>query len=253
MRWRLRTLMILVAACALGLVGHRVYRERAPVYQLIRQLRTGNAQARSQAASQIGLMGPKASFAVGALTSALDDPDPGVRTAALDALIKLGARSTRVLRAIVAEFEAPPTPGIPFRGRTVALILPGSVDPLTALSTLRPAAAVIVPMLVEAIHRNSSNTPVHRRLIRALCTVADRVDPSSPELTSALLDLLSDESLAIRKQAADALSKLDRAAQDKAVARLAVDLRDLGSPRSFEAATLLPLIVDGIPAAAAVL
>src|SRR5262249_27281923 len=107
LRWRLRTLMILVAVCAVGLVIRRVYVERAPVYQLIGQLRTGNAQARAQAAFQIGQIGPKAAFAVDALASALDDPERGVRTAALDALIKIGSRSPRVLRAMVAEFDAP--------------------------------------------------------------------------------------------------------------------------------------------------
>jgi HEAT repeat protein len=244
--------MILVVLCATGLMAYRVYLERSPVYQLIRQLRTGNAQARSQAASQIGLMGPKAAFAAGALTSALDDPDPGVRTAAVDALINVGSRSPRLLRALVAEFEKSPGPSIPL-GLGRMSVRPPGFDPFASLSTIRPPAAEIVPILVEAIAKAPPETPFHRRLIRALCTVADWSDPASPELASALLDHLSDESLAIRKQAAEALAKLDRAAQEKAIARLVVDLRDLGSSRSFEASTLLPLIVDGIPAAVAAL
>ena len=95
MRWRLRTLMIVVAFCAAGLFIYRVNVERAPVYRLIRQLRTGNAQARVQAAIRIGQMGPRASFADRALTSALDDPDPGVRTQAAYALVEVGGRSRR--------------------------------------------------------------------------------------------------------------------------------------------------------------
>src|SRR5690348_2878831 len=95
-RWRLRTLMIVIAFCAVGLVTYRTRVERAPVYQLIQQLRTGGyAPARSEAAVRIGLMGPRASFAAGALTSALDDADPQVRAAAMYALVRVGSSSSR--------------------------------------------------------------------------------------------------------------------------------------------------------------
>ena len=51
-----------------------------------------------------------------------------------------------------------------------------------------------------------------------------------------------------RKRVAEALVKLDTAVQARAVAQLAGDLRDLGSPRSYEAALLLPRLEGGKPA-----
>ena len=63
-RWRLQTLMIVVAFIAVGLGAYRVWVERGPVYRLIGQLRSGNAKARSGAALRIGLLGPRAAFAI---------------------------------------------------------------------------------------------------------------------------------------------------------------------------------------------
>ena len=51
----------------------------------------------------------------------------------------------------------------------------------------------------------------------------------------------------------EALAKLDRGAQRRAVARLAADLRDLESARAFEATWLLPLLADGASTAVAAL
>jgi HEAT repeat protein len=247
LRWRLRTLMIVVALAAVGLVIHRIYVERAPVYQLILQLRTGNAQARSQAAVQLGLMGPKASFAAAALTSALDDSDPAVRTEATYALVKIGSRSPRLLQALVAELEDPPMRRTRFMSGSGS---PGH-DPVAALKSLRPAAAVIMPMLAKPL--KSPNPGVHGRAVDVLCAVAGWSGPSSPEVAEALLAVLAADRFDLRKPAAEALAKLDRGTQERAVARLLGDLRDLGSSRSFEASTLLPLLPDGTTTAVATL
>jgi HEAT repeat protein len=237
--------MIVVAICAAGLVMYRAGVERAPVYRLIRQLGTGNAQARSQAAVQLGLMGPKAAFADRALTSALDDPDPGVRTEAMYALVKIGSRSPRLLRALVAEIEVIPTRPLRF------IAGPALQDPVAALKAIRPDAAVIVPMLDEAL--NSPEPSVRLGAIDVLCAVAGWSDPARPDVAAALLDVLDYERFETRKQAADALAKLDRRVQEKAVARLVGELRDLGSSRSFEASQLLPMLADGTPTAVATL
>lgn len=242
MRWSLRTLMIVVALCGVGLLIYRVNVERAPVYRLIRQLRTGNPAARLAAASQIGLIGPRASFAGGALTSALDDPDPGVRTQAMYALVMLGGKSRRLLRALVAEIENPPT-----RRSGLRIGAPPGDDPVTALETIRPPAAVIIPMLADALE--SPNARVHRQALRALCAVASRSDPSSVELAAVLSRELDDPSFDNRKQAAESLADLDPRLQQDAVARLSEDLRNLDSARSFEASMLLPLFVEGTAAA----
>ncbi len=257
-RWRLRTLMVVVACCAVGLVILRVYVERAPVYQLIQQLRTGgDATARSEAAVRVGLMGPRASFAAGALTSALDDPDPGVRTAAMYALVRIGSRSPRLLRALFAGIVSPTGTASNWNSLHVSSSLKRPTpkgwplsdgglrenDPIGALKVLRPPATVIVPMLETEL--KSRDPSVHWGAIVALSAVASWSDPSSPELAEALLAVLATEPFGQRRPVAEALAKMDRRVQEKAVARLADDLRDLASWRAFEAAWLLPLFADG--------
>src|SRR5262249_38727675 len=107
-RWRLRTLMVVVAVCAAGPAGYREYRDRGLFYQILR-LRAGPASARIGAAHGLGLMGPRAWLAIDPLTAALDDPDPGVRFQATYALVRLGSRSPRLLPVLVAAIEhAPP-------------------------------------------------------------------------------------------------------------------------------------------------
>jgi HEAT repeat protein len=246
MRWTIGTLMVVVALCALGLHARRVMIERAPVYRLIRQLQTGNNQARLQAARDIGRIGPKAAFAEGALTGALKDPDPGVCKDALYALIKIGSKSTSLLHALVAEIATPPT-------RPTSMIVGFSrEDPVSALKTVRPPASVIVPLLKNALNR--SDLMVSRRVYPALREVASWSDPSSPELAAALLEGLADPSFDIRLSAAQGLARLDHTAREEAVARLTDDFRNLRSPRSCEAVLLLrEFVFDAQTALAALL
>jgi HEAT repeat protein len=155
-RRRLWTLMIVVAACAVGLGA-----DRSPVDRLIEQLRTGDAPARSQASRRIGLLGPRAAFAVGALDSALDDPDPQVRANAMYSLVRLGSRSPRLLPTLVEQIEATPMPHIGADGNPEALAIlaglietPGwTVGPRAAweLARLGPKAKPAKPALVKAL------------------------------------------------------------------------------------------------------
>jgi hypothetical protein len=69
--------MIVVALCGVGLGA-----DRGPFDRLIEQLRSGDAPARRAAALRIGLLGPRAAFAIEALDSALDDPDHYFRAVA---------------------------------------------------------------------------------------------------------------------------------------------------------------------------
>jgi HEAT repeat protein len=97
--------MIVVAACAVG-----VGADRSPVDVLIEQLRAGDARARSEASLRIGLLGPRAAFAVGALDLALDDSDPHVRANATYSLVRLGSRSPRLLPILAEQIEATAVP-----------------------------------------------------------------------------------------------------------------------------------------------
>ena len=277
-RWRLRTLMIVVALSAAGLFVYRECVERGPIYRQLWWLRTGNAGTRSGAAFRIGLLGPRAWFAVGALTDALDDPDPGVRTQAMYALVRLGSRSSRLLPIVVAEIEHTPTP------------MSGFSPELSPIQSFYDAAqrmdAVGRGPRQERSRRGLETDPAgpgaHRAdagkgaegpgslgacaALDALFAVATWSDPSSPELAEALLAVLADYRLDPRKEqvqvydqyedrkrAVIAIATLDRAAQAKAVAQLANDLRDVGSPRSSEASLLLPRLANGADAAVAIL
>ena len=276
-RWRLRTLMAVVAACAVGLVAYR-YVERWPVYRELLRLRRGSAGDRADAALRIGLLGRRASFAAGALESALGDPDRPVRTNAAYSLVRLGSRSPRLLPILAAQFEDTPRPIPGYHPRapvTWRFLDPprGSVvsdgglydnDPIDALKMIRPEAAAFVPMLEKAL--KSPDRWVRAAALEALFAVANWSDPSGRELADALLVVLDEHwrdprtqepdaygPFWDRQRAVQALARLDRAAQERAVAALARDLRDLGSPRSFEAALLLPRLEGGTATAASIL
>ena len=297
-RRRLRPVMIVVALCAVGLGA-----DHGPVDRLIEQLRAGEARARAEAALRIGLLGPRAAFAVGALDRALDDPDPQVRASAMYSLVRLGSRSPRMLPILIEQIEATPEPpSHGWRGRkslTQAFAAPegwtpsdGGLrdnDPVGALKLIRPDPTAFVPLLGKALkspRNRESEAKVARVLPRfpgiclrtredqvraaaldALCAVAEWSDPSSSEPARTLLAvLLADErfdrvsewpealgEFRDRQRVAEVLAKLDRAAQERAVAQLARDLRNLGSDRSYEAALLLPRLGGGRATARSIL
>ena len=267
-RQRLRTLMIVVAFFAVGLGTYRVF-ERGPVYRLIGQLRIGDAQARREAAFRIGLLGPRAKFAIGTLNSALNDPDQGVRSKAMYSLVRLGSRSPRLLPILAEQIEHAPEPhGSPRwppaigpfsdapKGWTLSDGGLDYDDPIDALKLIRPDASIFAPVLGNAL--KSPAYWVREAALEALSAVSTWADPSSRELAGALLAVLANyridprtreleayRQLADRQRAVEALARLDGAAQARAVAQLAGDLRDLGSPRSYEAALLLPRLGGG--------
>ena len=164
MRWRLRTLMIVVALLAVGLGAYRVLVDRSSVYPLLWQLQSGNAQARRRAAFGIGLLGPRALFATGALDSALKDPDQQVRANAMYSLVRLGSRSPRLLPVLVEQIDKTPRPErwnmqlpvtLSFDSPPMGWALSdGGLDqndPIDALKQIRPDAKDFVPLLVKAL------------------------------------------------------------------------------------------------------
>jgi HEAT repeat protein len=154
-------------------------------------------------------------------------------------------------------------------------------DPMAALKLIRPDPSAFVPLLAKALKpqdrqardaalAQAGRAPVPGFVLKtredcvrvvalqALHAMATWSDPSSPELAGALLAALAvdrfephTEKYAAfdefheRKQAVHALANLNRAAQERAVEQLAGDLRDLGSPRSYEAAALLLRLQGG--------
>lgn len=288
-RRRLRSLVMVVASCAVGLGA-----DGGPVERLIEQLRAGDARARSQAALRLGLLGPRAASAIGPLDSALNDPDPRVRANAMYSLVRLGSRSPRLLPILAEQIEATPEPkrwqwrvsvtsrfAAPAKGWTLSDGGLFDNDPIAALKRIRPDASAFVPMLEKALkpqdrrareaalaqagRTRSPGVPTNTRedfvraaAIEALCEMAAWSDPSSPELAGALLAAMADDRFdpAIdrwealgefheRRQVVDALARLDRAARERAEAQLAVELRGLGSARSYEAEVLLGRLPGG--------
>jgi HEAT repeat protein len=136
---------------------------------------------------------------------------------------------------------------------------------------IRPDATAFVPLLGKAL--KSPDRWVRQAALEALFAVATWSDPSGQEPAGALRAVLADdrrdrrtegaqraqlelESFSLfhdRKRAVEALAKQGPAAQEKAVAQLAGDLRDLGSPRSYEAALLLPRLRGGTATLASIL
>jgi HEAT repeat protein len=258
-RWRLRTLMLVVALFAVGFGTYRFWVERGPVHWLIWQLRTGNAQARRKAAVQIGLFGSRALIAIETLKSALDDPDEYVRSNAMYSLVRLGWRSPRLLPILAERIESTPEPHPGFSPRSS-----DDIDPIRALELIRPDATAFVPLLGTAL--KSPDRWIRRAALKALFAIASWSDPSGPEPQGALLAVLADgrddphpaepqgfNRFWDHKRATDALATLDPAAQERAVAQLAGDLRDLGSPRSYEAALLMPRLDGGKAKAVSIL
>jgi HEAT repeats len=266
-RWRLRTVMIVVALCAVGLGAYRFWIERGPVYRLISQLQSGDAQNRRKAAFRIGLLGPRAAFAKDVLDSALDDPDSYVRSNAMYSLVRLGSRSPRLLPILAEQIEntREPDESYPrwpviadalgfdeFPPKGLALSDGGLYydDPVNALKMIRPEAKSFLPLLGKPL--KSPARWVREAALEALFAVVNWSDPSSPEVVGALLGVLDDYPLdprvvglvargqyADRKRVAEALTRLDRLARERAVTLITADLRNVGSPRSFEAAVLL--------------
>lgn len=258
-RWRLRTLMIVVALVAVILGTYRVWVAVGPAYWLIGQLWIGDVQARRDAAARIGFIGPRAALAMEALKSALDDPDQVVRTQAMHSLVRLGWRSPRLLPLLAEAIESMPEPTGGF-----SPISDFENDPVDALKMLRPGAAAFVPLLGKAL--KSPDRWVREAAIESLFAVATWSDPSDPEVAGALLAMLADdrrdprgdelEAFSLfedRKRAVEALAKQSPAVQEKAVAQLAGDIRDLGSLRSYEAALLMPRLQGGTAAVVSIL
>jgi HEAT repeat protein len=153
-------------------------------------------------------------------------------------------------------------------------------NPMAALKLIRPDPSAFVPLLAKALkpqdrqareaaltQAGQVRSPLVTRTredwvrvvaLQALHAMATWSDPSSPELAGALLAALAVdrfdpdtekfaayEEFSERTQAVHALAKLNRAVQEQAAAQLAGDLRDLGSPRSYEAAALLLRLQGG--------
>ena len=101
-RWRLRTLMGLIALTALGMAFLRKLPDLGPVFRL----KYADPQGRMSAAVELGKRGSKkGNFAEPALVAALSDPDQGVCDCAAWALDQFGSTSPALVKALAKQVE----------------------------------------------------------------------------------------------------------------------------------------------------
>ncbi len=194
-RFRIRTLLLLVALVALALTGQRLYRDGPETHWLLLKLRYGNVEARRSAAIQAGKSGPEgADRFIPALAQAANDPDAGCRARALRALHNLvvlyapESEKTLVLRQILAATRDPDD--------SVRAAAVGSLVGLADRDT-RGVITAIQWALAD------SSVVVRQTAARALGMIAATLPATQPDAASILIPLLaSREDSRVRVQAA---------------------------------------------------
>jgi HEAT repeat protein len=181
-RWRIRSLMALVAVCALA-AGYARYRhDMTPVERYRRMLRGSDPKDRGQAIVSLKRLGPVALAAEPELLAvALRDPHADLRHQATFALVRLESKSPALVRALVADFLAA------HRGER-SLFYYGE-DPEAALEELEAPAEAIVPLLMEGFDKAEE---VRGPVVALLCKVARR-SPNAPVVVDALLKTLTED------------------------------------------------------------
>jgi len=209
LRWRVRTLLGLVVAAALGVKGVLLLRSRHndgwerrfALAKLVEQPRPASAEAD--------------------LVAALDDP--GLCLTAAWALDQIGSTSPALVRVLVGNLEA-----VSERERFEDRRNPFGFDPAEALKRIKLPGSVIAPLLRKAM---ASQDPwVRLQATEVLCDAAGRPGPPSPVLATLLLAALQDREAAIRVLAPEGLAGLDEKTRQRAVAVLLQRLRGQDRP-----------------------
>jgi HEAT repeat protein len=167
------------AAWALGCVGKGA-KSAAPA--LVKTAADPDFHVRRESVEALKAIGD-ADVANPVLAAALDDKDPSVRVAALDALTEFGAAGVPVLSSALSR------PGTRY---WAAL----------ALGELGPTARAAVPQLAEAL--SDERPDVRRELLLAIGRIGADAAPAVPQITT----LITDKDQAVRNAAAYALGQI---------------------------------------------
>jgi HEAT repeat protein len=135
---------------------------------------------------------------------ALRDKDPKVQGKAIDALFEIAPPSKEAARLLLALVQADPDPNIlPNTPLDEACPETASYALMLVLEALGPDAKEFIPAITELL---KSQGVFHR--IRA-CRILGEMGGNAREAIPALRQALSDEFPPIRKEAADALDKIE--------------------------------------------
>ncbi len=241
-RWRLRTLMGLIALTAFGLAYFRKLPDLGPVFRL----KYADPQGRMSAAVELGESGlKKGNSAEPALVAALSDQDQGVRDCAAWALDQFGSNDPALVKALAKQVEVETSQSLRWRS---LLDFYRRVDPCKALERIKPTAGALAPLLASAM----SNPDPWIRL-RAAKLIHEAILWSggpTPNVSPLLLTALRDEDSKVRLVFIDDLVKFDAETRRAAVAILLQRLQSPDPPDVLEATVALaPLGRDAEPAA----
>jgi serine/threonine protein kinase/HEAT repeat protein len=257
-----------------GADGNRGADLRMKVQALIGALRDDNPTARRRAAQALGECGPSAREAVGALVTALNDPDFWVSETASLALRKItGSPAPAMGRRRSASEPQGTTPPTVEKllealrdpaSRWIAVVALGQIGPTAqaavpalvealedpelavrwdaakALGKMGPAAARAVPALAAVLHEQDD--PIVRQ--RAVVALGE-IGPAARSAVPALIGALKDNFNHLDEQAGEALVRIGSAA----VPALIEATKDDDPQVRVLAATSLTRIVGGAPAA----
>lgn len=230
-RWRLRSLMVLIAVVGLGAAWLRKLPTPGPAYRL----QYGDAGERASAAVQLGMLGPKlAKGAEPALEAALSDPNQSICDCAAWALDQFGSTSPALVKALVKQVEVETAQSLRWRWQGDFY---RHVEPAGALARIKPPASILAPLLVKAM---SSPDPWIR--FQAATLLHKAIGWSSAPTSAVsplLLTALHDQEASIRLIFIDDLPKFDEKTRRAAADVLAQRLQSQTPADSLEATLML--------------
>jgi HEAT repeat protein len=233
-RWRLRTLMGLVLAVAVGIRLYQKSQEASVAQRLL------------SFDVQLGGVDPKKLFTEAELVAALGNSNPAVRAAACWALDNSGSKSPALVPVLVGLLETESE-----EDRWQNRRSPRQIHPAASLIRIKVPAPTLATVLAPAMA--SKDRWVRLCAGDVLRDAARRPGPTDPGVARLLLAALWDEEARNRTLTAEALAQCDPPTRRQTVAILLEQFRGAKPPRAFEAVVGLARFDPEAQAAARIL
>lgn len=199
----------LLPLALLPLLGALAAGQTAP--ELAKKLKSKESADRIRAANELGKLGPDAASAVSALVQALGDETPEAKSAAADALGKIGKAAVPQVGKALADRDRQLAAARAVAGLgpiavelTPAVIKLLRVESLEARPAVEKALSAIgepaMPHVIKALEDNAINLQ--------LCEAMVRMGPAAKAAVPALLDLLTKRGVRAPEGAAQALGAI---------------------------------------------